>query len=77
VDGERRTHFPSDAFELERCRPVYESLPGWSQDITQARKLTDLPAAARRYIDRIAELVGLRVSVVSVGPDREQTIRVV
>jgi adenylosuccinate synthase len=76
IDGERRTHFPSDAYELERCKPVYETLPCWTEDITTAHKLTDLPAAARRYIDRVAELVGLRVSVVSVGPDREQTIRV-
>src|SRR5262249_51670608 len=76
LDGERRTHFPSDAFELEQCRPVYETLPRWSEDITAARKVAELPAAARRYIDRIGELVGLPVSVVSVGPDREQTIRV-
>ena len=67
---------PDDAFELERCKPVYETMPGWNEDVTAARKLTDLPAAARRYIDRIAELLDLRVSVVSVGPDREQTIRV-
>jgi adenylosuccinate synthase len=76
LDGERRTHFPSDAYQLERCKPVYESLPGWSEDITRARKLADLPAGARRYIDRVSELVGLKVSVVSVGPDREQTIMV-
>jgi adenylosuccinate synthase len=75
IDGEPRTHFPSDAYDLERCKPVYETVAGWDNDITNARKLTDLPAAARRYIDRIAELVGLKVSVVSVGPDREQTIR--
>ena len=75
VDGERRTHFPSDAFELEQCRPVYETIPGWTEDITKARKLADLPEGARKYIDRIAELVGLGISVVSVGPDREQTIR--
>ena len=75
VDGERRTHFPSDAYELEKCQPVYETLTGWSEDITQARKLADLPASARRYLDRIRELVVLPVSVVSVGPDREQTIR--
>ena len=76
IDGERCTHFPSDAYDLERCKPVYETIPGWSEDITKARKLTDLPAGARRYVDRVQELVGLRVSVVSVGPDREQTIRV-
>jgi adenylosuccinate synthase len=76
IDGERTTHFPSDAYQLERCKPVYESIPGWSEDITKARKLADLPAGARRYVDRISELVGLKVSVVSVGPDREQTILV-
>ena len=72
--GEVRTHFPSDSFELETCEPVYETLPGWSEDISGCRKLADLPAAARRYVDRIGELAGLPVSVVSVGPDRDQTI---
>jgi adenylosuccinate synthase len=76
IDGERTTHFPSDAYQLERCRPVYETIPGWSEDLTTVRKLTDLPAAARRYLDRVGELVGLPVSVVSVGPDRAQTILV-
>jgi adenylosuccinate synthase len=76
LDGERITHFPSDAYQLGRCKPIYESLPGWSEELTEVRKLTDLPAAARRYIDRISELVDLRVGVVSVGPDREQTILV-
>jgi adenylosuccinate synthase len=70
------SHFPSDSFELEGCRPIYETMPGWSEDITSARKLTDLPTAARRYVDRVQELVGLRVSVISVGPDRAQTILV-
>ncbi|MDB5308500.1 MAG: purA [Gemmataceae bacterium] len=74
IDGERTTHFPSDSFQLERCRPVYETIPGWQDDVTAARKLADLPAPARRYIDRVSELVGLKVSVVSVGPDRAQTI---
>jgi adenylosuccinate synthase len=53
---------------------VYETLPGWTEDLTRCRKPTDLPANARRYVDRIAELVGKPVSVVSVGPDRDQTI---
>ena len=74
VDGKRVDHFPSDAFLLEKCKPVYETLPGWSEDITKCRTPTDLPANARRYVDRIGELVGLPVSVVSVGPDRDQTI---
>jgi adenylosuccinate synthase len=73
-DGEPRSHFPSDSFELERCEPVFETLPGWAEDISACRKLADLPAAARRYVDRIGELAGRPVSVVSVGPDRDQTI---
>jgi adenylosuccinate synthase len=76
VNGEPQSHFTSDAYQLAQCKPVYETLDGWTQDITSARKLTDLPTAARRYIDRIGELVGLPISVVSVGPDREQTIRI-
>jgi len=74
LDGQRTQHFPSDSFQLERCIPHLETIPGWSEDITGVRKLSGLPTGARRYIDRIAELVGLKVSVVSVGPDREQSI---
>lgn len=74
MDGRRLTDFPADAFLLERCKPIYETLPGWKTDIASARKPGDLPAAAKRYVERIAELVQLPVSVVSVGPDREQTI---
>jgi adenylosuccinate synthase len=74
IDGEPLEAFPSDAFLLERCRPVYETLPGWGTDLSAARRLADLPAAARRYVDRLGELLGLPVAIVSVGPDREQTI---
>jgi adenylosuccinate synthase len=74
LDGRRLDHFPTDAFLLERCRPVYETLPGWRQDISAARRLADLPAAARRYVDRLAELLGVPVTIISVGPDRAQTI---
>lgn len=74
VDGARLDHFPSDAFLLDRCRPVFETLPGWSVDISGAKKLADLPPAARRYVDRLSELLELPVSIVSVGPDRVQTI---
>ncbi|HZT79522.1 MAG TPA: adenylosuccinate synthase [Gemmataceae bacterium] len=74
LDGGRVEDFPTDAFLLERCRPVYESLPGWAGPSSPPRKLADLPAGARRYVDRLAELLGLRVGIISVGPDREQTI---
>jgi adenylosuccinate synthase len=74
LDGKRLDHFPTDAFVLERCRPVYETLPGWRQDVSAARRLADLPAAARRYVERLGELLGLPVTIISVGPDRAQTI---
>jgi adenylosuccinate synthase len=74
MDGKAVDYFPGDAFLLDRCVPVYETLSGWNVPITGARKLSDLPAAARSYIDRLGELLGLRVGIVSVGPDREQTI---
>jgi adenylosuccinate synthase len=74
LDGTRLERFPSDAFRLERCRPVYETLPGWRSDLSQARKLADLPSAARRYVDRLSDLLALPVRFISVGPDRAQTI---
>jgi adenylosuccinate synthase len=74
LEDERIDHFPSDAFLLARCKPVYETLPGWRQDVANARKLSDLPGDARRYVDRLAELLLLPVSIISVGPDRRQTI---
>jgi adenylosuccinate synthase len=74
ADGERVDEFPGDAFLLEKCRPVYETVPGWRIDLTKVRKPGDLPAAARRYLDRISTIIGLPVTIASVGPDREQTI---
>jgi adenylosuccinate synthase len=74
LDGERREDFSSDAFVLERCRPVYETMPGWSSDLSGVQRAADLPTAARRYVERLAELLGRPVTIVSVGPDREQTI---
>jgi adenylosuccinate synthase len=72
--GHAVEYFPSDAFVLEGCRPVYETLPGWKVDLGNARRLSDLPTAARQYVDRISDLLELPVSIISVGPDREQTI---
>jgi adenylosuccinate synthase len=54
--------------------PVYETLPGWSEDLSTFRSYDSLPAAANAYLARIGELLGRPVSIVSVGPDREQTI---
>jgi adenylosuccinate synthase len=76
-DGGRKRRieeFPSDAAKLGRCRPVLETLPGWSADLSSIRRRSDMPVAARRYIERIESLLGLPVRIVSVGPDREQTV---
>ncbi|HLW67178.1 MAG TPA: adenylosuccinate synthase [Gemmataceae bacterium] len=74
MDGKCIDCFPADAEELEQCRPIYEALPGWKTDLSKARRWADLHIAAQRYVERIAELIGLPVTIVSVGPDREQTI---
>jgi adenylosuccinate synthase len=72
--GRRIQYPPQYEGALEEARPVYESLPGWSEDIGDARSWDDLPAEARGYVRRIEELLGVPVSIVSVGPGREQTI---
>jgi adenylosuccinate synthase len=74
LDGERTDRLPSQADALRRCKPIYETLPGWSKDVSVVRSLDQFPANARRYIDRISELISVPVGVLSVGPDREQTI---
>jgi adenylosuccinate synthase len=53
---------------------VFETVPGWQKDITKVRKLEDLPKEARNYLDRLSALIERPVQVVSIGPDREQTI---
>jgi len=74
LDGKQIRHFPSHVDDLRRVKPVYESLPGWKQDVTGARSIDDLPENALNYMRRISELVGVPVEVISIGPDRAQTI---
>ncbi len=74
IDGQRLSAFPSHVDDLRRAVPVYESVPGWQQEISEVRRLNQLPAAARAYLDRLSQLIGFPVDIVSVGPDREQTI---
>jgi adenylosuccinate synthase len=58
---------------MARVTPVYESMPGWDEPISGVRRFEDLPRAARAYLERIEELSGVRVGIVSVGPDRAET----
>ncbi len=74
LDGERIEVAPPGAELLERCVPVYETLPGWKGETTRVDRIEDLPVNARRYIDRISELVGVEISILSVGADRADTL---
>jgi adenylosuccinate synthase len=73
-DGERLAHFPADLSLLRRCRPVYEDLPGWDEEISDVRQFAGLPAAARGYVEWIESHLGLPITLISVGPERSQII---
>jgi adenylosuccinate synthase len=76
IDGRRTTTFPSHVEDLRRARPVYETVPGWKEDLTGVRTAADLPQAARAYLRRVGEIAGVPVEVASVGPARDQTIAI-
>lgn len=73
-NGQRMDHFPADLNVLGKCQPIYEELKGWQEDITKCSSYDELPEAAKAYIKRIEEVVGVPVKIVSVGPKRSQTI---
>ncbi|WP_044641400.1 adenylosuccinate synthase [Risungbinella massiliensis] len=75
-NGKIIDNYPSDLDLVGQCEPVYEELPGWSEDITKARSLEDLPLSTQHYIERITQLTGIPLAIFSVGPDRDQTIQV-
>ena len=74
LDGKRLESFPAHADQLRRCKPIYETIPGWNQPVDDVRTVGDFPSGALAYVKRIEELVGIPVGVLSVGPDRAQTI---
>ena len=74
LDGGATSAFPAVAADLERAEPVYETLPGWLSPTTDARRRADLPSNARAYLDRIEELAGAPIAMVSVGTRRSQVI---
>ncbi len=74
VDGKLTHTFPMTLGELERAEPVYETLPGWDEDVSRARRFEELPDTARRYVDRVEALAGVPVVMISVGPGRDETI---
>ena len=74
LDGCRIKNPPSTIAALERCKPVYIEMPGWTEDITGCRTYEELPENARKYVEKLAELTGVQIGMISVGPDRRQTI---
>ncbi|MDO8473914.1 MAG: adenylosuccinate synthase [Dehalococcoidia bacterium] len=76
VDGSRINHFPCDLDTLSRCLPIYQETPGWMSPISEVRRYEDLPRQARGYVAKLEETTGCPVSLISVGPRREQTVKV-
>jgi adenylosuccinate synthase len=73
-DGKTTRRFPSEAHTLERVEPVYETLPGWSEDISDVRHFHELPTAAQDYLAFVSEYLDTEVGMVSNGPRRSQII---
>jgi adenylosuccinate synthase len=76
MDGKTIRELPGALTDFEECRPVYETFPGWSEDISRITRWENLPASARNYVEFIGSRLKLPVSIVSVGPERRQTILV-
>ena len=74
IDGRRVESWPSSAELLARAQPIYETFPGWAEDLHGVRALADLPENARRYVSALEEHAGVPIVLVSVGPERTQTI---
>jgi adenylosuccinate synthase len=75
VDGKELDEPPIDPDDIERAEPVYTRFPGWDRLPAEARDVTDLPSTARAYVETIERMAGVPFCLISVGPDRAQTIR--
>jgi adenylosuccinate synthase len=76
LEGEQINHRPASLRKTAQCLPTYEEMPGWQEDISQARQVDQLPPQARTYLKTIEEITGVPISIISVGPGREGTILV-
>jgi adenylosuccinate synthase len=74
VDGQRYDDMPMTQTAFHHAEPVYEWLDGWSEDVSGCRSFEELPKAAQAYVQRIEELCGVRVSVIGVGPGRDENV---
>ena len=76
LDGEIIDHYPADLTVLERCKPVYKEFDGWTDDISKVREYKDLPESAKKYIETIEEITGAKISMIGVGPNRDEAVLV-
>ena len=76
LDGQTIDYFPANVAALGRCQPIYEELPGWQTPISHIREYKQLPLEAQQYVTRLQELTSCPINLISVGPEREQTIMV-
>ena len=74
IDGQRVDELPASQTDFHHAKPIYEYLPGWSEDISKARKITDLPTNARSSVKFLEEVSGASMSAIGVGPGRDETI---
>jgi adenylosuccinate synthase len=74
INGQEKTFFPADTDRLCQAEPVYESVPGWDVDITNVKDFHDLPTNAQDFIARIQEQLAAAITIIGVGPARQQTI---
>lgn len=76
VDGQRTDILPTGAEEIARCKPIYETLPGWSDRTEGITHHDQLPSAARHYLQRIEQTTGVPIHIISTSPDRDHTIAI-
>jgi len=74
--GKKIIDFPTNIYRLAECKPIYEEMPGWTEDTSKLSDYADLPENAKKYLEKLAEIAGARISLVSVGAERGQIIRV-
>ncbi|TPR47117.1 adenylosuccinate synthase, partial [Apilactobacillus micheneri] len=72
-EGKVLNYYPANLDILDKCKPIYEEMPGWDEDITQCKTVDELPENAKNYLKRVAELVGVNLCTFAVGPDRKST----
>ncbi|MBI2139717.1 adenylosuccinate synthetase [Candidatus Woesearchaeota archaeon] len=74
IDGKKTTAFPSDMEQFAKAKPVYEEMPGWDKELSGVKTFEELPSAAQAYLKRIEGLLGVPIAIISVGPERGETV---